>query len=127
MTQPPERPSSNSPESVPLNSKPITSQQHELIEINLDVKRQAQAMLFIAKSAMHKAQQLTEKHNQLGPEHWHPRGPMLVLLEQKAFIEFEQLLGIINGTAVSNYGGEVTAKQWLNLQDKFTHVDDAET
>jgi len=52
---------------------------------------------------------------------------MLVLLEQKAFIEFEQLLGIINGTAVSNYGGEVTAKQWLNLQDKFTHVDDAET
>jgi len=101
MTQPPEL-------------KPL-----ELIEITQERKQQAQVMLFIAKSAMHKAQQLTEVHDQLGQTHWHPRGPMLVLLEQKAFIEFEQLLGIINGTATSNYGGEVTQKQWRNLQDKF--------
>lgn len=93
----------------------------ELIEITREIKHQAQSMLFIAKSSMHQAQQQTEAHDRLGQEHWHPRGPMLVLLEQKAFIEFEQLLGIINGTAASNYGGEVTPKQWLKLQAKFSH------
>lgn len=91
----------------------------EPIEITPDIKQQAQAMLFTAKSAMHRTQQLSEAHAQLGQEHWRPRGPILALLEQQAFLEFEQLLGIINGTAASNYGGDVTPKQWRNLQDKF--------
>jgi|GEM_PF-4737747 len=117
MTLPPERkPTEPTPLKHHPDFKPL-----ELVEITLDIKRQAQAMLFIAKSTMHKAQQLTEVHDQLGQEHWHPRGPMLVLLEQKAFIEFEQLLGIVNGLAASNYGGGVTPKQWRKLQDKFVH------
>jgi len=95
------------------------TQTFDPIEITPDIKQQAQAMLFIAKSAMHRTQHLSESHAQLGLEHWHPRGPILALLEQQAFLEFEQLLGIINGTAASNYGGDVTPKQWQRLQQKF--------
>jgi hypothetical protein len=90
------------------------------IDVTQDMKQQAQRMLFMAKSKLHKAQTETRAHDSLGQAEWHPLGPQLELLEQKAFIEFEQLLGIINGTAHSNYGGRVTLTQWERLQEKFT-------
>ena len=91
----------------------------KLVKITPEIKRQAQVMLFSAKSSLHQAQRVTHAHDQLGQESGRPRGPMLERLEQNALVEFEQLLGIVNGTAASNYGGSVTPRRWLRLQKKF--------